>query len=180
MGEMSRAEVGDNGTRQLIDRFRVVLSRVQGVVMTRRFGIPQSTVYRFRTRDYYPTKRLDPEVEGRLREAVETLEDELGISHDVLRGTVREPRPGYAGNGGEERIESDLQVQIEAVIRNPDLIRRVLGTIPPEDVNTRLAIWRAYEDDFVEAGIIPIPDFMEAIRREIYERAPVDFRADSP
>ena len=127
--------------------------------------IPASSAYRYLQPGYMPN-RMESRSFNVLSQFVLALE-----ANAVPRETDDSP-PG-------DEIESDLQVQVEAAVRNPNLVRRVLGQVKPEDVNTRLAIWRAYEDDFIDAGI-PIPDWMEDLRREIYARAPVDFRSERP
>ena len=78
----------DKAAAQLLDRFRVVATRVTRVEITDRFGIPQQTVYRYLKPDYYPARRLDPDAEARLRTCVDSLESEQGVYHDVPRETA--------------------------------------------------------------------------------------------
>ena len=95
--DYARGLVVDKRAALLLDRFRVVAAQVTRVSITDRFGIPQQTIYRYLQPEYYPSRRLDPKAEGRLRDCVDTLEVELGISRDVPRETtvVAERSPGY-------------------------------------------------------------------------------------
>lgn len=71
-------------------------------------------------------------------------------------GVVREGHSGYGEDG------------IRAIIVDPNLARRVLGTVDPHHRKTRLAIIHEFEGAFVEAGE-SIPQWLEDLRREVLE-----------
>lgn len=129
------------------------LSRVEELSHTeagRAIGVSESTVRRWREGDVSVLR-------SPVRESVEAFVFRYNDPGELLYGSpvVSDTTVPY----GDE-------VAAEAVILDPNLARRLLGSVAPEHKRTRLAIIHEFEGAFVEAGKA-IPQWLTALRTEV-------------
>lgn len=90
-----------------------------------------------------------------------------------LRSPVREAVFSFLARYGDdpEAVQRVRETGVpyesaRELVLDPNLARRVLGTVAPEHRKTRLAIVHEFESAFVEAGT-GIPTWLEELRREV-------------
>lgn len=135
--------------------------------VAREIGIAHPTLLNMLSDDPpMPHPRNRTKVAGWLAQEVEDLQLELSPGEETVLGrvvtmTVREPTGSY-----------DDAVAVEAIIGDPNMLRRAMGVIPKDDYKTRIAIIREYEDVLIENGFPPPrwPQWFRELRKEILDR----------
>lgn len=80
-----------------------------------------------------------------------------------------EPKGGrsqVAERAGDYGVEGQDEAISKALVVTPDLARRLVGQVRPEDRRTRLAILQEIESGFIEKNMVP-PAWFEDLRREV-------------
>lgn len=71
--------------------------------------------------------------------------------------------------GGPELVtDPEAPDTLRRVVLDPDNARRLVGQVRPQDVKSRLAIVRVYEDAFLEAKQ-SVPSWVEQLRQAVLD-----------
>lgn len=98
---------------------------------------------------------------------------EEGYRPTRMTQTTREAMRAVIAKFGQE-VDTNIVTDPEApdtlqrVVLDPDNARRLVGQVRPQDVKSRLAIVRVYEDAFLEAKQ-PVPSWVEQLRQAVLD-----------